>query len=69
MPCSTVVFLLVGGPEARLTTDQVCTLIIALIRNLPALLVVRFFQGVGASTFSTMVTGEFWQVLTFANSC
>jgi MFS family permease len=55
MPYSMVVFPLVGGPKVTLTTDQVCTLIIALVNNLPALLVVRFFQGVGASTFSTMV--------------
>ena len=31
------------------------TLILALINNLPGLLVVRFFQGIGASTFSSMV--------------
>jgi len=36
---------------------NVCTLVIALVNNLTGLLVVRFFQGVGASTFSTMVGG------------
>jgi len=36
---------------------NICTMVIALVRNLPGLLVVRFFQGVGASTFSTMVGG------------
>lgn len=36
---------------------NVCTLIIAVVKDLPGLLVVRFFQGVGASMFSTMVGG------------
>ncbi len=36
---------------------NICTLAIGLVDNLPGLLVVRFFQGVGASTFSTMVGG------------
>ncbi|KAK0744962.1 major facilitator superfamily domain-containing protein [Apiosordaria backusii] len=36
---------------------SICTLIIAVVDNLPGLLVARFFQGVGASTFSTMVGG------------
>lgn len=40
-----------------------CTLIIALIKNLPALLVVRFLQGVGASTFSTMVSARYIQAM------
>ncbi|KAK0672544.1 putative multidrug efflux system [Cercophora samala] len=36
---------------------SLCTLLIPLVNNLPGLLVTRFFQGVGASTFSTMVGG------------
>jgi MFS family permease len=36
-------------------TTAVGTLIVAVATNLPVLLVVRFFQGIGASTFSSMV--------------
>ncbi|KAK4671395.1 hypothetical protein QC764_600630 [Podospora pseudoanserina] len=34
-----------------------CTLLIPVVNNLAGLLITRFFQGVGASTFSTMVGG------------
>lgn len=36
---------------------SVCTLLIPVVNNLAGLLITRFFQGVGASTFSTMVGG------------
>ncbi|KAK4173617.1 putative multidrug efflux system [Triangularia setosa] len=50
----------VGRKPVFLTTYglySLCTLVIALVDNLPGLLIARFFQGVGASTFSTMVGG------------
>jgi MFS family permease len=46
----------------RALTIAVGTLTVALINNLPGLLVVRFFQGIGASTFSSMVGTALWKM-------
>lgn len=43
--------------EQNLTGETACHLGIALCESFPGLLVARFFQGVGGSTFSTVVGG------------